>query len=242
MNLSYQTNSSPVYKSTDDGASWSFVSSIVSGGEALPNNGLTPVWEPFLAIYNSQLVAFYSTQADTAYGQKLAHKVSPDGGATWGDEINDVALSTYEARPGMTTIAGPLPDGNYILTYELCGTGGCAIYYRLSDSPLTFDGKADTALVATSGTRPSSSPYVVWSPSGGVNGSIVVSANSNTQVFINEELGSAGAWVQYETPQSGAYSRHLRVMDDPDYLLIMSAGYLGGDNWVTLSVMELPNL
>lgn len=37
-----------VYASTDGGANWSFVSSVASGGEARPNNGLTPVWEPLL--------------------------------------------------------------------------------------------------------------------------------------------------------------------------------------------------
>lgn len=37
-----------VYASTDGGVNWSFVSSVASGGEARPNNGLTPVWEPLL--------------------------------------------------------------------------------------------------------------------------------------------------------------------------------------------------
>lgn len=37
-----------LYASQDDGVNWKFVSHIAAGGEALPNNGLTPVWEPFL--------------------------------------------------------------------------------------------------------------------------------------------------------------------------------------------------
>lgn len=37
-----------IYASTDGGENWDFVSSVASGGEARPNNGLTPVWEPFL--------------------------------------------------------------------------------------------------------------------------------------------------------------------------------------------------
>jgi hypothetical protein len=36
-----------VYASTDKGFTWKFVSHVAAGGEALPNNGLTPVWEPF---------------------------------------------------------------------------------------------------------------------------------------------------------------------------------------------------
>lgn len=37
-----------VYASEDGGATWEFVSSVAEGGEARPNNGLTPVWEPLL--------------------------------------------------------------------------------------------------------------------------------------------------------------------------------------------------
>lgn len=62
---------------------WTFVSHIANGGVAvsttshsdhvwkpcstlfdsqLPNNGETPVWEPFLMQYNGQLVCYYSDQ------------------------------------------------------------------------------------------------------------------------------------------------------------------------------------
>jgi hypothetical protein len=37
-----------LYASQDQGHTWKFVSHIAAGGEAIPNNGLTPVWEPFL--------------------------------------------------------------------------------------------------------------------------------------------------------------------------------------------------
>jgi hypothetical protein len=191
-------------------------------------------------VYNDQLVAYYSTQADTTYAQKLAHKTTSDG-KTWSTEVNDVAQPTYAARPGMMTVA-EMGNGQYIMTYEYCGTESCDIYYRISDSPLTFDSATDHKLTATNGAQPVGSPYVVWSSSGGANGTLVATASSHTQVFVNTALGDPGQWVEYDTPQSGAYSRHLRIMDDPDYLLIMSAGYLSSDNWVTLSVMSLPNL
>lgn len=37
-----------LYASHDQGLNWEFVSRVASGGEAEPDNGLTPVWEPFL--------------------------------------------------------------------------------------------------------------------------------------------------------------------------------------------------
>ena len=37
-----------LYASHDEGLTWEFLSHIAAGGEAEPDNGLTPVWEPFL--------------------------------------------------------------------------------------------------------------------------------------------------------------------------------------------------
>lgn len=37
-----------LYASHDHGLHWEFVSRVASGGEAIPDNGLTPIWEPFL--------------------------------------------------------------------------------------------------------------------------------------------------------------------------------------------------
>lgn len=37
-----------LYASRDSGLTWEFVSHVAAGGEAIPNNGLTPVWEPFI--------------------------------------------------------------------------------------------------------------------------------------------------------------------------------------------------
>ncbi|KAG9228269.1 Sialidase [Amylocarpus encephaloides] len=231
-----------LYASKDNGLTWSFISSIATGGRADPTNGQTPIWEPFLMVYNDQVVAYYSDQRDPAHGQKLVHQVSSDG-VNWGPIVDDVAYSTYSQRPGMSTIAA-LPNGKWILTYEYgggAGARGFPVYYRISSSPLTFN-SAPGVLLSASGTVPTSSPYVVWSLAGGLNGTIAVSASSHTQIFVNTKLGAAGSWVMYSTPQSGAYSRHMRVMDDPNYLLIMSAGYLGGNNWVTDSVMRFPTL
>lgn len=58
---------------------WTFVSHVAHGGEALPDNGLTPVWEPFLMLYKGQIVCYYSDQRDSLHGQKLVlnlHKIA----------------------------------------------------------------------------------------------------------------------------------------------------------------------
>ncbi|EKD19185.1 uncharacterized protein L3040_009373 [Drepanopeziza brunnea f. sp. 'multigermtubi'] len=232
-----------IYASTDDGSSWSFVSSVASGGKAKPTNGETPVWEPFLMVYENQLVIYYSDQSDPAHGQKLCHKVSSDG-VEWGSAVNDVAYPEYSRRPGMATIA-KLPNGQFILTYENGGGESPSgkpfpVYYRLSSSPLTFNSAPEYILKAGS-TYPTSSPTVAWSSAGGPHGTIVVSANSNKEIFLNRNLGAESEWVEFATPQHAAYSREVRVLNDPTMLHIISAGNQGGDNYVTNSVFRLPN-
>lgn len=63
-----------LYGSKNGGQTWSFVSHIASGGVAQPVNGNTPVWEPFLMLYNNQLIVYYSDQRDPAHGQKVSRK------------------------------------------------------------------------------------------------------------------------------------------------------------------------
>ncbi|KAK6851029.1 hypothetical protein PG987_000663 [Apiospora arundinis] len=228
-----------VYASRDGGATWTFVSSVASGGEARPNNGLTPVWEPLFMVFNNQLVIYYSDQRDPKYGQKLVHQTTTDL-KTWGPIVDDIRDdAAYAARPGMPAVA-PLPDGRYIYAYEACGTDGCKIHYRLPQSPVNnVNAAQDFSLKSDKGNRPTSSPnVVVWN-----NDTIVLSAGSGSQVFVNRKLGDPNAWVEYATPQPAAYSRGIMLLgkDDPDALLLIGAGGLppSTTNRVSVSVIDL---
>lgn len=237
-----------VYASTDAGYTWEFVSHVAAGGEALPNNGVTPVWEPFIMMYEGQLVLYYSDQRDTDHGQKLVHQTTTDL-LTWADPVDDVAYDEYTDRPGMTTIA-QLPTGDYIMTYEwghsFSSGYSFPVTYRISADPLDFNSSAPISLVAANtGTTPTGSPYVVFSSDGGANGTIVVSCGGRSTVYVNRALGDASAWYEYETPQPTAYSRHLRVFaEDQTKLLIAGGGVLppATNNTVSLSVVSLPDL
>ncbi|KAJ6563316.1 BNR/Asp-box repeat protein [Mycena vulgaris] len=231
-----------VYASLNNGRTWQFVSHVAAGGKALPNNGETPVWEPYLMTFNHQIVIYYSDQRDPLHGQKLVHQVTSDL-RTWGPVVNDVAYDPFVARPGMPTIAH-LPNGQFILTYEYCNSpqGGCVITYRLSSSPLTFNAAAPGIfVVATTGEVPSSSPVVVWTPTGGANGTIVLSANSHTGVFLNKALGAPGsAWTYAQTNATRGYAREVRVLPSSNQILITGGGSLGGStNAVTGTIFQL---
>ncbi|KAF1809319.1 exo-arabinanase abnx-penicillium chrysogenum [Eremomyces bilateralis CBS 781.70] len=237
-----------LYASKDWGRTWEFVSHVAKGGVAIPNNGETPVWEPFLMTYQKKLIYYYADQRDNAtYGQKLSHQTSSDL-INWGPPVTDVAYPTYTDRPGMPTVAY-LPNGQYIYVYEYGGgpnptepNYSFPVFYRLSKNPEKFNDAPHHPIVSKDGTVPDGSPYVVWTPVGGKHGTIVVSCGTRTEIFINKALGAEDAWEKVATPEGKSYTRSLLVFQqDPRYLLIAGAGKLppSTTNDVTGSVVKL---
>ncbi|KAI0103201.1 Sialidase [Nemania sp. FL0031] len=229
-----------IYASTDDGLTWSFVSSVASGGVAQPVNGQTPVWEPLLMVYNDQLICYYSDQRDSKYGQKLAHQTTTDL-KTWSSLVDDVHESAYSARPGMPAIT-KLPNDDYIFAYEACGSDGCRVHYRLTSDPLNVLSAPSYTLRSTAGSTTTSSPFVVWSSVGGTNGTIILSGGSASNIFVNQKLGDSAAWVEHTTPQPNAYARSMVLFQDDDSkMLIIGAGHLppSSTNYVSVSVIDL---
>lgn len=238
-----------LYASYDNGATWNFISHVAAGGRAIPNNGETPVWEPFLLQYNNRLIVYYSDQRDPYHGQTLVHQVSIDTSLTkWGPIVDDVKYDEYTKRPGMTTIA-ELPNGNWIMTYEYGGGPSMGnvtskyifpVYYRIAADPTKFFCSEGLPVISNDGVQPNGSPYVVWSPIGGVNGTITVTSGSDTGVFVNQAYGDRTKWVRLPTIAARAYTRSLRVLSG-GRLLIAGAGGLppAANNTVTVVVMDL---
>jgi len=186
------------------------------------------------SAFNGTVGVFYSDQRDPLHAQKLAHQESTDL-LNWGPVINDVAYKTYTDRPGMTVIAYVPPMKLWILVYEYPGTppgttggeqwsgDGFPVYYRFAASPFKFDNDRGYPIVVR-GVQPGSSPYVVWSPTGGANGTIIVSDDDHSDVFTNSFGGMPDRWEAHKTPQPHAYSRALLVPKAyPDHLLLLGA-------------------
>ncbi|KAK8125414.1 BNR/Asp-box repeat domain-containing protein [Apiospora kogelbergensis] len=228
-----------LYASADQGLTWEFVSHVASGGRAVPDNGLTPVWEPFLLAREGRLIYYYSDQRDNAtYGQKLVHQTTSDL-RVWDALVDDVAYPTYTDRPGMPTVA-LLPNGQYIYVYEYGG----------GPNPKTTDGsysfpvfyRRTPPLVTTGGDVPTGSPYVVWTPAGGEDGTIIVSSGCCSEVYMNRALGAEDAWEKVATPAGSSYTRSLMVFqEDPSYVLIAGGGKLppSTTNSVQISVIKV---
>ncbi|GKT46092.1 uncharacterized protein ColSpa_06273 [Colletotrichum spaethianum] len=215
-----------LYASTDRARSWEFVSHVAEGGRPNTTNGATPVWEPYLLVYNHSLVCYYSDQRDPDHGQKLAHQVSTDL-RTWGPVVDDVAYDEYLARPGMTVIAWIPPIKKWILVHEFPVGNSSShgvnypVYYRLADSPLDFRLSEGLPIVVKNQTAPNASPYVVWSPIGGPNGTIVVSDADRSQVYTNQFGGDINEWEEHATPAGATYSRAIQILRQyPDHLVI----------------------
>ncbi|KAJ9626431.1 hypothetical protein H2203_004063 [Taxawa tesnikishii (nom. ined.)] len=218
-----------LYASSNNGRTWNFVSHIAHGGVALPNNGETP-------------------RANATHGQKMVHQVSSDL-KTWDSVVDDIVYPTYTDRPGMPTVA-LLPNGKYIMTYEYGGgphpDGSKTpywfpVYFRISEDPLDFNSAEGHPVITAKGVQPAGSPYVVWTPVGGANGTIVVSSGGKAPVYVNTQLGE-GAWTEIPTPEGISYTRHLRVLKgDGSKLLIMGGGHLppSTTNRITVSVMDI---
>lgn len=197
-----------LYASTDRGSTWQFLSSVARGGRAIPNNGETPVWEPFLLLHQDRMICFYSDQRDPDFGQKLVHQTSRDL-LQWDAPVDDAVGTDYPQRPGMTTVAA-LPDGRWIMTYEGGGDSGdnfFAIHYKIAKDPLAFGPAGPQILHDQTGHVPSSSPTVSWTPWGGRDGTIIVSANSDDDFFVNRALGDPDRWTRAPSVVPSGYTR-----------------------------------
>jgi hypothetical protein len=206
-----------VYASSDLGRTWHYRSTIVEGPGRPSDKDNKGVWEPYvMALNDGRLVVYYSSEQHKADGfnQLLAHKISSDGGASWGPEIYDSAVPGGLERPGMATVV-PLPDRRYAYTYEDIdgpghdGEASGAVFIKFSRDGLDWGDPADRGIpvVTMGGAWPVACPVVTWLPVGGPNGVVIVSAQraggsgdaGGRSLYFNKDLGR-GPWWQVPAP------------------------------------------
>jgi hypothetical protein len=195
-------------------------------------------------MYQDEVVVYYSDQRDPKHGQKLAHQTSTDL-LRWGSVINDAAFANYTQRPGMITVA-ELGNGKWITSFEVgfANNGPAApyaVHYKIANSPLEFGNAPAILLQATDGTIPSACPYVVWTPVGGPDGTIVLSDGTYDELFLNTKNGDPKAWVKVPSGHGVGYSRALRVMPDESVILVVNGGmYADSNTTVTAGEYRVP--
>jgi len=215
-----------VYVSTDGGIRWEYLSTIAEGGRGIYDAAQragdtreTPVWEPFLYMDEyGRVVAYYSDERfkDDNFNQLLAHRVSEDGGRTWGEVDFDVAIPDGQTRPGMSVVTR-MPDGNFFMIYEIVSLPGYPleprsnpVHFRISPDGVDWGDHTERGTLIQDNRRQFlwATPFVVWSPYGGPNGTLIASARGvmrenygqvGNGYMINRNLGQ-GFWTLIETP------------------------------------------
>jgi len=202
--------------STDQGVTWTPRSVIAAG----PNQAQDPVWEPYLMVYNNQLVAYFSDENEANFGvsgeggQILAHRTSSDG-INWSAEVADVPTSSYSGRPGMTNMV-PTTDGKWMMTFEYWG-GGANTRMKFCSNPVSCD-PSNLGSAAPGG---GGSPVTVRLP----DGRLVFNAAGSGDVWVNESGSSTGTWVDQKTAISSGYSRDLQYVSGTKRLAILQANW-----------------
>jgi hypothetical protein len=126
-------------------------------------------------------------------------------------------------------------NGQFIFVYELdkmVGVDGTPsyskqpIHYRIADSPFEFRNATEYGVVSTDGQYASSAPQVLWTPAGGVNGTIVLTASHNEDFFTNTALGDPSQWIRVTSGHGVGYSRELVIVPNTDnkVLLVFNGG------------------
>lgn len=149
-------------------------------------------------------------------------------------------------------VLAELPNGKWIYVFEWLnvavvenqpGEPAFEFYYRIADSPLTVADAEDIPLQPfNSDTQPRGTPYIVWTPAGGEDGTLIAGDNFHTGVYLNTQLGARDAWEYIETPAGLAYTRSFLVLpNDPSRIMIISPGPNPGvgDNVVYVSTIDI---
>ncbi|MFC4987550.1 IclR family transcriptional regulator domain-containing protein [Saliphagus infecundisoli] len=209
-----------LYASEDGGRSWTYVSTVAAGGRAVPGRGESPVWDPELGVdADGNLVCYFSDERHSGkgYDQLVGHRVSEDGGRSWGPQSIDAAIDDGESRPGRPVVER-LPTGGYVLAFHVDGpTHGGGVFLKTSPNGRDWGEPDDLgAPVRTDdGLQLNEGPYVTWVPDG-AGGRLVAAGKtlrnrhrnavegSGGVLLATDDLSGEGPWTPVRAPLSFA--------------------------------------
>lgn len=202
----------PIYRSTDAGKTWSYLSRCAVGLKPRGGDG-TGIWEPELFVaQDGQLVCMYSDETETGLSQVLKITSSADG-LTWTAPRLLVGGVLPTDRPGMA-VTSRLGDGSYLLSYEFCSTAGldCRVYLKRSADGLDWGSPADRGVEpkTADGRWFRHAPTHVTLPASNrtaLVGQILVNSAGNVDtagnggtVFLSSTADGSGNWTAVAAP------------------------------------------
>ncbi|CAN7265373.1 RICIN domain-containing protein [Paenibacillus sp. LjRoot153] len=218
-----------MYKSTDLGRTWTFVSTITTAGANAV--GADPVWEPWLLVENNKLIVYYSDERDPAHAQTLVHQTTTDG-VNWSSVVNDVVWPDAVTRPGMPIVA-KMANGNFIMTFEVgLSNGSYPCAYKINTNAETgWNSVTTNYFLGNSG-----SPFVTVLS----DGRIVANSYASPDIYINSKTDGTGTWDAMGTPIGGSYNRQLLQLSN-GRLFIPNGGDFSHKNAITYADMYVPS-
>lgn len=177
----------PVYRSSDLGKTWKFLSQIDANDPPVtqPRNPSVGLWEPhFFLLPDNRVACAYANEKHAvdhpAYSQVCSERISPDNGKSWGPEITLAAQTGGGGqRPGMPVVAR-MANGKYIAVFEVVGIGNADVYYKISP-----DGVSWPAGIGTNIPSQHAGPWVTSLQ----DGRLVVSSCAN-QISVSGDFGA----------------------------------------------------
>lgn len=196
--VSYRLN---VYASDDQGASWSFLSTITRN-ESPAGRKDRGVWEPvFTRLDDGTLSVVYAdeTRADEtpSFNQVVSQQLSNDGGRTWSPAVTIANQpGGGKLRPGMPVMTRR-PDGGFLMVLETCGDDPqCPVSYKTS-----ADGRSWPAGLGTPMADQRCGPHVMTT----TGGTMFVTSCFN-EVGTSEDGGNI--WTTVKPPAWPLGFRH----------------------------------
>lgn len=244
-----------VYQSQDQGLNWSYLSNCITASKPKSQGGL---WEAEFAIAaNGELVCYYSDETQLGHSQVLRLTHSKDG-VVWSDPVDVVSSANSGDRPGMANVV-KLPNGSYVMSYEICGGLNCSAHMRTSPDGLDWGNPQNlgTPVKTPDGLTFWGTPTMIWAPlAGSEKGQLILQGSKlvkNTAdqpgnggtLFINSSGDPSGTWAAYDSPTKIAlppgtggnycqnYSSPLLALDGGTQLLELASDFVNGQSCKT---------
>jgi len=202
----------PVWKSSDQGRTWTFLSMVAVGAVPRREGGL---WEPeFMQLDDGTLVCHWSDETESdEHSQKLVEARTSDG-ITWRDHRDTVAVNPREHRPGMPNIRRLATSGTYVMSYEICGVAGdsCTAWFRTSNDGWNWGDVRQRGIRPTTveGKHFRHAPTLAWTAKPGNGRLLMVGqmlhhengavAPENGRVLLANTEGGLQSWYAIPAP------------------------------------------
>ena len=199
-----------MWASTDLGRTWQRESTVVTASVPRTCGGTScGLWEPELSMLDDgTLVCHFSDETSAAHSQYLVERRTSNG-IDWSASSPTVAPSDEAGRPGMATVRR-MPNGTFVMSYEVCGTDACNVHVRSSPDGWSWGDANDLGAIPTTvdGRFFRHAPTLAFDPTIGANGRFFLvgqlaiggTAAENGSILLANTESATHGWYELDAP------------------------------------------